>query len=52
MAEYDLPAMINYILQVTKRKQIVYIGHSQGSLIGFAKFSSDLELGKKVISNK
>lgn len=49
MAEYDLPAMTNHILNVTKYTQIVYIGHSQGTLIGFAKFSSDLKFARKVI---
>lgn len=48
MAEYDLPAMVNYILNTTGNKQINYIAHSQGTLMGFAKFSDDLEFAKKV----
>lgn len=48
MAEQDLPAMVNYVINATNNRQIVYIGHSQGTLIGFAKFSSDLEFAKKV----
>uniref|UniRef100_A0A915JYM4 AB hydrolase-1 domain-containing protein n=1 Tax=Romanomermis culicivorax TaxID=13658 RepID=A0A915JYM4_ROMCU len=48
IAEYDLPAMINFILNKTGTKQIVYVGHSQGTLIGFAKFSTDLEFAKKI----
>lgn len=51
MADYDLPAMINYILTITGCEQIVYIGHSQGTLMGFAKFSQDLEFAKRVQSN-
>ena len=38
MARDDLPSMIYYILNVTKHTQISYVGHSQGTLIGFAEF--------------
>ena len=48
MAKYDLPAMINYILNVTSEAQLFYVGHSQGTTIAFAAFSQDQELGKKV----
>ncbi|PIK57460.1 putative gastric triacylglycerol lipase [Apostichopus japonicus] len=48
MAEYDLPAMINYALKITRRNQLYYIGHSQGTMIGFAGFSKNKELAKKV----
>jgi len=48
MAAHDLPAMVDYILNVTGNKQVVYVGHSQGTLIGFAKFSADLEFARKV----
>ncbi|XP_042909900.1 gastric triacylglycerol lipase-like [Parasteatoda tepidariorum] len=39
MAEYDLPAMIDYILNTTKEDNLVYIGHSQGTTIAFALLS-------------
>ncbi|CAH8504762.1 unnamed protein product, partial [Dicrocoelium dendriticum] len=29
MADYDLPASINYVLSTTKTKSLAYIGHSQ-----------------------
>ncbi|KAK3596369.1 hypothetical protein CHS0354_036921 [Potamilus streckersoni] len=48
MAKYDLPATINYILKMTGAQQLYYIGHSQGTEIGFAQFSQDQDLGKKV----
>lgn len=27
---YDIPACINYVLRVTRRERLVYIGHSMG----------------------
>uniref|UniRef100_A0A915IN51 Lipase n=1 Tax=Romanomermis culicivorax TaxID=13658 RepID=A0A915IN51_ROMCU len=48
MAEYDLPSMIDYILNRTNRSQLIYLGYSQGSLMGFAKFSSDPIYANKV----
>ncbi|GAV04820.1 hypothetical protein RvY_15041 [Ramazzottius varieornatus] len=48
MAEYDIPAIINKALEISNQTQVSYIGHSQGTLVGFAKFSSDAELAKKI----
>lgn len=31
MAEFDLPAMVEFILLETKASRISYVGHSQGS---------------------
>lgn len=32
MAQYDLPAMFEYVQNITGAKKVTYIGHSQGSL--------------------
>jgi len=38
MARDDLPSMVNYILSKTQQTKIAYVGHSQGTMIGFAEF--------------
>ncbi|KAL6063427.1 Lipase [Balamuthia mandrillaris] len=48
MALYDLPAIITSALNVTGAKQLTYIGHSQGSMIGFALFSSNQVIASKI----
>ncbi|XP_071952706.1 gastric triacylglycerol lipase-like isoform X2 [Antedon mediterranea] len=48
MALYDLPAMINYVLDVSHQKNLFYVGHSQGTLIAFAALSQNKDLNKKV----
>ncbi|CAF4829129.1 unnamed protein product [Rotaria magnacalcarata] len=40
MARDDLPSMIYYILNQTKQTQIGYVGHSQGTMVGFAEFGN------------
>jgi lysosomal acid lipase/cholesteryl ester hydrolase len=39
MAQYDLPAFINFILKTTGKSSLSYIGHSQGTTQAFAAFS-------------
>ncbi|XP_039727702.1 lysosomal acid lipase/cholesteryl ester hydrolase [Pteropus medius] len=48
MANYDLPASINFILNKTGQQQVYYVGHSQGTTIGFIAFSRIPELAKKI----
>lgn len=31
IGNYDIPACINYVLRVTRRERLVYIGHSMGN---------------------
>jgi len=40
MAQYDLPTVINYILGVTGQKKLSYVGHSQGTIMGFMGFEN------------
>uniref|UniRef100_A0A670ZJF2 Lipase n=1 Tax=Pseudonaja textilis TaxID=8673 RepID=A0A670ZJF2_PSETE len=48
MAKYDLPASINFVLNKTGQEQLFYVGHSQGTTIGFIAFSAFPELAKKI----
>lgn len=48
MAAHDLPAMVEYVLNTTGQPDLYYVGHSQGTLIGFTAFSSNPKLAKKV----
>ncbi|KAK7502358.1 hypothetical protein BaRGS_00006311 [Batillaria attramentaria] len=48
MAAYDLPAMFDHVTRVTGQQQIHYVGHSQGTMIGFAGFSTNVTLAAMV----
>ncbi|NXL73574.1 LIPM Lipase, partial [Leptocoma aspasia] len=48
MAMYDLPAMVDFILTQTGQEKLFYVGHGQGSSLGFIAFSSLLQLAKKI----
>ena len=40
MAEYDLPAMLDYVLNMTAAPQLTYIGHSMGTTVFYALMST------------
>lgn len=48
MAQYDLPAMLNFVLDKTGQPYLYYAGHSQGTMIAFAELSHNQNLAKKV----
>ncbi|CAD5212984.1 unnamed protein product [Bursaphelenchus okinawaensis] len=41
MAEYDIPAIVEYVKLVSKKKQVQFLGYSQGALLLLAKLSMD-----------
>ncbi|XP_066477513.1 lysosomal acid lipase/cholesteryl ester hydrolase-like [Tiliqua scincoides] len=48
MGYYDIPAVLYFILNKTGQPQLYYVGHSQGTAIGFIAFSSWPKLAKKI----
>ncbi|RMC11809.1 hypothetical protein DUI87_11935 [Hirundo rustica rustica] len=48
MAIYDLPAMVGFILMQTDQQKLFYVGHGQGSSLGFIAFSIFPHLAKKI----
>ncbi|XP_067409062.1 lipase member M-like isoform X1 [Emydura macquarii macquarii] len=48
MAKFDLPAMINFIMQKTGQEQLYYVGYSQGATIAFIAFSTMPQLAKRI----
>eukprot|EP00794_Sanderia_malayensis_P012755 gene12755-14062_t len=48
MASKDLPAVINHVKKTTKQEQMYYVGHSQGTMIAFAEFSSNQVVAKSI----
>jgi lysosomal acid lipase/cholesteryl ester hydrolase len=44
MATIDLPAMVDFVTEQTGKSSIFYIGHSQGTEIGFIEFSRLISL--------
>ncbi|XP_063163515.1 lysosomal acid lipase/cholesteryl ester hydrolase-like isoform X2 [Candoia aspera] len=48
MAEFDLPACIDFVLQETGQQQLYYIGYSEGTTTAFIAFSSNAQLASKI----
>lgn len=45
---YDLPAMIDHILEVSKQKKLMYVGHSQGGTAFLVMASERPEYQEKI----
>ncbi|XP_049869393.1 lipase 1-like [Pectinophora gossypiella] len=48
IGRYDLPAMIDYVLQETNRTAVKYVGHSQGTTSFFVMCSERPEYNEKI----
>ncbi len=48
MASQDVPAMINYALNHTYEEQLIYVGHSQGTMIMFSELSQNPYLASQI----
>ena len=48
MAENDLTSMITYSLKISGQKDLIYIGHSQGTLIAFSQLGINPLLASQV----
>lgn len=48
MGYYDLPAVIDYILNVTQTDKLYYVGHSMGTTMFFVMASTRPEYNKKI----
>ncbi|XP_077206456.1 lysosomal acid lipase/cholesteryl ester hydrolase-like [Paroedura picta] len=45
---YDIPAAIYYILNKTGQEQLYFVGHSEGTAIGFVAFSTQPKLAERI----
>lgn len=48
MGTYDIPALIDYILNKTKHEQVLYTGHSMGTTMFFVMSSTRPDYNKKI----
>jgi len=48
MAFNDLPALLGKTLEVSGAQSIYYVGHSMGTMTGFALFAQNQELAKRI----
>ena len=49
MAQYDLPAMLNKVLDTTGEEKLFYIGHSMGTTTYMAMTNMYPEMNDKII---
>lgn len=50
MAKYDLPAMLDFVLEKTGVEKLHYVGHSMGTTVFFALMSSQPEYQERIAS--
>jgi gastric triacylglycerol lipase len=48
MADFDVPAQVDYVLSQSEHKKLVYIGHSQGTTQMFAHLSEHVSFADKL----
>lgn len=48
MGQNDLPSMIEYVLNYSSQKALIYIGHSQGTLIAFSQLGTNAKLASQI----
>uniref|UniRef100_H2ZKZ9 Partial AB-hydrolase lipase domain-containing protein n=1 Tax=Ciona savignyi TaxID=51511 RepID=H2ZKZ9_CIOSA len=48
MSEQDIPSMVNKALHVSSQRSLYYVGHSQGTLVAFARLAEDPEFNNKI----
>ncbi|XP_058451599.1 lipase 1-like [Malaya genurostris] len=46
---YDIPALIDYVLEYTRNRQLHYVGYSQGAMTCFITFSDRFGYNEKII---
>jgi lysosomal acid lipase/cholesteryl ester hydrolase len=46
--DYDVPAFVSYAIEHSQVSSVSYIGHSQGTLIGFGALASNRKLDHKI----
>ncbi|XP_057591928.1 lipase member N isoform X2 [Hippopotamus amphibius kiboko] len=51
MAKYDLPGIIDFIVNKTGQEKLYFVGHSLGTTIGFAAFATMPELAQRIKMN-
>ncbi|ELK00939.1 Lipase member N [Pteropus alecto] len=51
MAKYDLPGIIDFIVNKTGQEKLYFVGHSLGTTIGFIAFSTMPEVAQRIKMN-
>ncbi|XP_003745768.1 gastric triacylglycerol lipase [Galendromus occidentalis] len=46
--DFDVPAMIDFVLNKTGKESLYYVGHSQGTIVMFGLLSTRMEYQKKI----